>query len=759
MAQNTAKKKSSSLKGSTAAKKSVWRRYYKSGSISNLKHLNRGLYQNAAASAKLRAKLRRLAEKFSTVSANSVSRKDKPDYDNLIRRKSVPSKKIQSDGMGTHEPIRNAEEVSDDRNNSDTKVPQALNNTGYSETVYDDSQKVAVSDGRGSVLEKSDIRMKWQGAAKTDSETETSTANSSSLASTSVNSENATRVNVTRKRRFDVASNMIPTIPRPMGTGYDVMFQRPDAGMERPPEINAPDGYIPAEEGGRRISRNERYSKVGRDPPVWVPVEPILGEAGEPILREPVNKDSMPEEPYEPIPPLAKNDMGFRNGKAVSEPERILAAANRTARAHSVRRRPEAKEGGPTQLGKIASPLELKWIHAAETAASADGISTKSLPPPPAPSPPQRNKTAQKSVVSHLPSFNKNRTELNLHHQRGVKLQTQSIETSKLKAADNDDDCAPSSWKNIQLIQDSSSGGYFILQARTRNNCSHLDVDKSEKRNGSGSSADVNVKLDKNGQQEHSSGPAKVYGNLPAGDTDKIGWMLFGLDGKQADSTHQPSNGINVGENNFPKSPVNPKDTISGQIQPKHGLSEAKDLSDLVRYYVVGHNQQEETAEDSASKHEMSLSIEEDRTVDKERIDLVSNPADKSAVSILSGTYKTVEDVNWKSFPAWRDTDDAAEKGVRVLDQSKLGQGERESGSQLNDGKLSPESGEISAAHTTPEAVPAVVLAAFHGNTGSHVTSISGQSITWGTTDFLFFKLSSKQDCIHLWPRSVEDTV
>jgi len=69
--------------------------------------------------------------------------------------------------------------------------------------------------------------------------------------------------------------------------------------------------------------------------------------------------------------------------------------------------------------------------------------------------------------------------------------------------------------------------------------------------------------------------------------------------------------------------------------------------------------------------------------------------------------------------------------GFQIVDRSEL-ERQRGIGSQNDDGKVPQQNAGIPPAYTTPSVERVVVPAAFHTNTGSRNSSVSGQSVTWG---------------------------
>jgi len=683
----------------------------------------------------MRAKLQKLADKHSTAAASSINAINKPDYHNPTRPgpggdlepKSSTYWKSLHDEVGYYEPISDA--VSGNRNETGTKVA-ALDNATYSETVHDDAVEKSAGDGQQSisgVTEESIVRVKWQDDAASN---ETGSRNDSA-AGASITGENKAEVNPTRKRRFDVASNEIPTFLR---GGEPV----PGNGYFRPEvenwDVNRLDTTGPANEGGRRISQNERYSKVGRDPPMWVPVEPIDGG---PFLREPASKDTTLEEPYEPIPPLAKNDIGVHGGahrkwksSGETEPD-VTSPVNRTGA--SVRRRPEAKEGGPPELGKIASPLEREWIQKAEVAAAVadsspnDTQSTSGVRHKETAGQPIRNQTAQKreGEVSHKSQSDEDRMPVN-HDQKG---------------------CAATSWKNVQLIQDAMTGGYYVIQAKVRSNCSATKLEKGQKHIRSDQDAVSKSEKDDTTRKTADQEPVQTSGKTLPEEYGEAGWMFFGMDEKldRGASKHSRDDGTaSSSTKDFEKDLASSTETNFEPIPLEAESSSVDDLADdLVRYYVIGKHPRVQTGYDSDTKDDVS-SLNGDMT-DQEQSDLLSNPGQEDEVSpdIIPSSYRTHDGAFWQPVPLpgqespWNvDSEDVMEGGFQIVERSELDP-QRGTESPNGDGKF-PQSTGIAPTSTTAEVEPVVAAAAFHSNTGSRVSSISGQSVTWGKTSCSF---------------------
>jgi len=688
----------------------------------------------------MRAKLQRLAQKYSTVSTDNMI--NKPDYgDNLAgsgSSDSAPKRSKYWKSMqvkdGHYEPISTAVEVSDTRNETGTKEA-ALNNVTYSETVHDSADENSVSDGQESdsgVTVESIIRKKWQENPKNETEPGTN-----SVAGISMTGKNKTKIDNIRKRRFDIALNEIPTFPH--GEPFPkldngMMFQKPGIQMENP-EINRLYGYSPWMEQGRRVSQNERYSKVGRDPPYWVPVEPI---GGEPVLREPVNKGTILEEPFEPIPPLSKKDIDIvstqQKSKSTSETEPDVVASLVKRTGESVRRRPEAKEGGPPELGKIASPLELEWIREAETSATTVGTSqngTETTPGFP------RNETADQRIQKDSEAIENNQTKQKSGLERSQKSQSND---EKTQINTDEKDCTTTSWKNVQLIQDALSGGYYVIQAKTRSNCSEEDeatFDKEQPQmNGDEEVFSVLQKEDII-RASFDQAPAETHDSTSTNESGEAGWMFFGTGGKMAKEPQQPVKHTGEGKprgisstKDFPQNLVNSKDVNFQRTQLEDETFPVDEFEeDLLKYYAIGADEQLQTGQDSAGKDEV-LNLDNGfgvHLVDQEETDLISNRGEESEIH-----HVDIRDgVIWHRGPEnpRKIGDDVLEGDFEIVDEAHLnlaGDGGTEKTTELNAG--------VPRDPTAAEPVPLVVPAAFHANSRSHIGSISGQTVTWGNT-------------------------
>jgi len=635
-------------------KKSVWRHgYYKSASIANFggNKEQAPMKSSHPAATKMRAKLRRLAHKHSTASANGINKAalennptrfgasringvrkvgyykvvsdkqnetetniashngvtNKPDYHNSsgsrVTRINIYNNTTQS-GSDNSKPEPKSlamywkslepkdevlgnysEPVSDVQNETETKVA-SLNNvtTTYWETVH--NEKSASSDGQKSPVSASEVT-EPSIIRTTSHDAETESGNSSETG------KNKLEVNSTRKRRFDIASNEIPTFSHPgeppplTGNGYG-----PEVEFYQNP--NRLDGTGLDGQDGRRVSQNERYSKVGRDPPVWAPVEPLevgqLPEVG-PFLREPVDKRTTHEEPYEPIPPLAEKDRKWKSSwkpELDVVPPKVTLSVNRTGSKNLGRRRPEAKEGGPRgpALGKIASPLEREWIEKAEIAAATNKTESTSGVQP-------NGSVTQK--IRNLPSGNWTAGKLRPEDNHKIRSSEDKLPANN----DQKDDCATSaSWKNVQLIQDVISGGYYVIQAKIRSNCSQEEQnnpDSLEKRqqNLIGRNRDekgnlANQALGKSGGVEESP---QTFGKILPQGVNQAGWMDFGRKSHQ-DSAHPsklPKDGSDL-------SSATNDDQERSSFQPIIPSETFPDIADdVLRYYVVGKRPQIES--------------------------------------------------------------------------------------------------------------------------------------------------------------------
>ena len=734
------------------SKKSLLRRYYKSGSIGHLQGLNKRHDQFHPAADRLRAKLQKLALKHSTAAASRINGINKPDYANPTGSGSGDSqpkrspywKSLPDEVVGrSYEPITIA--VSNSRNETETgtgTTVAALNNATYSETVHDEADESSASDGQESVFAVTDesiVRARWQDADPTNG---TGSRNDSE---STTGRSNSTEVNSTRKRRFDVASNDIPTFPRPeppllpTGSGF-----RPEAEIW---DVNRL-GREMAGGGGRRVSQNERYSKVGRDPPMWAPVEPL--QTGGPVLREPVDKGTIYEEPYEPIPPLAKNDAGadaHRKWKSTREPEPDMtsSAGNRTSA--SLRRRPEAKEGGPSaSLGKIASPLERKWIRKAEVA-SATAVVGTSPNGTESTSGVQRNESADaiRNVKSDE-SDASNDTKRTRHP--GKSREPQSTGEDVAVNRDEKEDCTATSWKNVQLIQDALTGGYYVLQTRVRGNCSKQDAAKKKTEEKLSRDQDDEVALksakeDDITRKTGDQGTAQTHASIHVS-TDKLGeagWMFSGADGKPDTDGRQLSKPSGAGYDSSPAANNSKEDSEFQQTQPPEGEVSPDLAANLLRYYVIGKRPRNGLDSDGKEDARDLNSDDGDRLPDQEQVDLISIPGgEEISPDILPTGYRTPEGgLFWQPFPIpgpespWNVANDGVKAGdFQVVERSEV-ELQRGTGFPNDDGKVW-QSTVIPADHTTPAVERVVVPAAYHAKTGSRISSISGQSVTWGET-------------------------
>jgi len=710
----------------TADKKSTWQRYYKSTSSSRSGDRNE---HHPSISAKTRAKLHRLARKFSTVSDNTVNGINKPDYGDLIRyeasyqaSRGSSSRKNQHDGVGYY--TSNSTAVGD-QNETVTKSA-ALNNVTYSETVYDNTKEMSFGDGQRlvfGVTEESTVGTKRQETPKTKTET-----NHGSVAAPVMTNENSTRMNITRTHRFEVDSNAIPTFPRVEPTARTVQKPEVLAVNSKVNKLNKV--YRLAKEGGRRISKNERYSKVGREPPFWVPVEPIQVE---PFLREPAEKDNTFEEPYEPIPPLAKYDIGYQNWKPDSKTEPGVTVPVNISQV-TVGRRPEAKEGGASQLGKIASPLEQEWIHKAEVAAVDGDTSLNETGFQP------NHSAAQPNELIRTES-----SEFTVNNHTEQKLQqeddnVQSLEEI-LQVNHGENDCATTSWKNVQLVQD-ALGGFYVIQEKTRANCSEEKAAKpTVGQEHISINEDISLKPEKHDltrsttEQVHSTEPDQTDNTSPVkvGEAD---WMYFDVDGNLSKDvphhpTKDPSQSKSESSKDFSRHLLNPTDITDRHIQLPGDSSAVSDFTDdLVRYYVIQQHPRLQKGQESGMKDDIA-SFTTDHLQDEEQTDLASNRK-----VVLASDRQNPDAVLWQRFPItgregpWANAGDLVENGFKIADQSEMDL-QHDDGSPKSTGKPSPNT-EFPQRHTTPETVRAVVPAAFHLQNGRHTTSISGQSITWG---------------------------
>ena len=715
-----------SAKSST--NKSVWRRYHKVGSISDIKDWNK----RHPAAAKMRAKLQRLAHKYSSVSVNSINTINKPDYDNLTGSGSIDlSQKIPSYWKSLRDEVGYSEQmkVSDNRNET-TTMKAALSNVTYSETVHDITDGNSVSDGQESVFVvtgESAVREKGRETPKNETRSTNKTAGE-----IPTNGNNSTKVDTIRKRRFDVAANEIPTFPLtqpPARTGSGMIFQNPGIAMENM-HMYQPGGYSARKGIGRHISQNERYSKVGRDPPFWVPVEPIEGA---PVLREPAHKDMIVEEPYEPIPPLAKNDRTHHSWKP--EPD-VTSSVNRTTA--SVRRRPEAKEGGPSQLGKIASPLEREWIRAAEVAtATVAGAASQNVTVPTSGfhrKETENQPTGHVRKVSHSrsKSITTNQTEQKPKLGKSGKSQSNE-ETAEANISDRND-CSAASWRNVRLIQDALTGGFYVIQAKTRTNCAEQDETKpDEKQKQINRNEDVTLKSEKHDTtgQAHS---AETHGRTSADEVAEAGWMFFGQGGQLVkDRSKHPSEDKlhdSSSSKDFRQDPTaSSKDTDSQQVQLEAETSPVDQFGgDAMKYFVVGKHPQ--TGQDSTWKDAIASLNKDDDNDNAVDQDLISNP-ESPRVIVHS---KTLDGVLWQPLPLPEHEnlqnveDDIVETDSWVMQRANW----NASGTLENTDGHQQTPGIRPADVTTSEKVRPVAPAAFRANTRRRVSAISGQSVTWG---------------------------
>lgn len=634
-----------------------------------------------APSTKMRAKLRRLANKYSTVASasglNNINKPGKAKTNPDVPDRSTYWKNLP-EGTGYYEPISELEEVTGNRNES---VFVATNNSAYSETVHDESTAAtSVSDGPKSTIGITDRSTTLTADWQEDSNNETVPANKSVTETSVTGSENKAKSDVSRKRRFDVGSNEIPTFPvePPPGKTHFTMYQ-PAVGAENW-NINRLAGYDSGLEGQRRISQNERYSKVGRDPPLWVPVEPIEGQ---PVLREPANKATKLE-PYEPIPPLARNDKGWYR-KTETEPVTVNGTAV------SVRRRPEAKEGGPpqapTELGKITSALEREWIRdAGVTRVSFRNVteSNRALQP---------NITADKPIPKVLHGLFKsvvdNRTGTDLRTKGNDKPRSneETIETNSNHTTKN---CVPASWRNVRLIQDALSGGYYVIQAKTGGNCTgHNQANPAREQKQTTKEENAATKPEKQHisttifNQEQRSIPRGPGSSLTADISSSTH-----PNGKLVDNAinfpEHPHDGKSI-DKSFSKDsrrdPASSADSSSGPITPEADTdSDNQFAANLMKYYLAGRHPQARADQDSISK-DAALGLNSDYRdllVNQEETDLNLDLEEDAMIppdilpSIQDGDF-------WHSLPPpdqrgipWNmeNVDDVMEEGFQIVDRS-----------------------------------------------------------------------------------------
>ena len=699
------------------AKKSSsgWPRHYKSGSISKFIGRHDGRQTST--------KLHRLALKSATFSDLAVNGINKPDYKDLVRSEARQQASARSaywksvhDGVVDYKLNISAVAAAGDRYETSTEAA-ALNNVTYSETVHD-STEMLLGDGQTTVFgvtEESTVGTKRQETPKTETET-----NDGSVANASMANENSTKVDISPKRHFEVESNAIPTFPRVESTVRTA--QKPERRADKSEKV-----YRLAKEGGPRISRNEIHSKVGRDPPFWVPVEPLPTE---PFLREPNEKHIEFEEPYEPIPPLAKNDIGNQNWIPDSKTEpSVTSPVNVT-----VRQRPEAKEGGTSQLRKIASPLEQEWLRKAQvkdmisdTQRNSDGGL-------------HRNITTTTGQPADLTPTAVSRFSVNNHTERKLQRDHDDVQTDdrKLRVNPAVNDCATTSWKNVQLVQDTLNGGFYVIQRQVRGNCSkerapHPDKGreqiginefatlKPEKHDLSRSTVEQPRGVETSHSDDDSTSPEKVL---------EAGWMFFDQDGNLAKGTHHHQDkdpgDVKLGDLSSTKDVS--QDLVNAtdhqiQTSPVNEFAE-----DLVRHRLIKqHPEVEKVQERDSAMKEETMSLTAGYLLDKEQTDVTS----ERKVLPESSRQTPAGAVPWPPFPISSqesNADDLIESGFRVVGQTQLGR-HQDDGTR----KSLEDSAELHQGHTTPETLREVhVPAAFHADTAGHTASISRQSITWG---------------------------
>ena len=651
----------------------------------------------------MRAKLQRLAEKYSVVSANNVNAINKRrNYGKLVRYSPRSSTDLYAKSSTTRNRNRvdyfesksNAEEVSDDRNGKETTVTSPESTT-YSETVHDQR---SLSDGQAPISEittkQSTIRTKWQHESpKNEAGNKSdSLAGVSSTKTDIIVNELAT---FSRTEPAETAKNDAATIRKPGKT-------------EENRKVNQPNVYSDAakEGGGRRISQNERYSKVGRDPPFWVPMEPIHGE---PFLREPVHKDADLEEPYEPIPPLAETDIGndgtYRNRKSTSKTE-LDAKLLVSTTAASVRRRPEAKEGGgASELGKIASPLERKWIRQAEVAAAVVD-SSRNVTDPTSGLYHNNNGTTvpgRKSPAVPVESTTENETEKKLRVEGRQELQPNDKKPAVNHGGGKD--CAKAPWKNFQLIRDASSGGYYAVPVSSQVECSDQEeaTPDVERKQVDADKSTVTRKTEKQDAVMITGKPAdspqpnskQTHRNTLPEETGKAGWTLFGQTGNMSTypSGSSPDN-LPALKNQQRDSEIRADSIISQEIPVEGDLSPVQHFDEEpAQYYIIG---QVRTEKDLAGKDD----IVDLRTIyDDHSSGLFSNSeqeAENPLFKLPSGRQPSTGRVLWRPFapaaPAGNPRnpgnpgDDVTEGDFRPVDQSEVnGRVDAESSTRAND--------------------------------------------------------------------------
>ena len=688
-----------------AKKSATWQRHYKSGSVG--KFID-GRNEDHGVSAKTRAKLHRLAQKFAT-SDNSVNGINKADYKDLVRSEArYQAVSRSSYWKGLHDGF------DDDQYKTSTKAAAPYNVT-YSETVHDSSETL-LGDGQTSVFgvtEKSAVGIKKQEILKTKTET-----NDDSVPDVSAINKNSTKVEIAPQRHFEVESNAIPTFPDVESTARTV--QKPKVGAHNLEKV-----YRLAKEGGPRISRNEIHSKVGRDPPFWVPVEPLRQE---PFLREPDEKHIAFEEPYEPIPPLAKNDISHQNWIQDSETKPSVSSPVNVSQV-TVRQRPEAKEGGALQLEKIASPLEQKWIRKAHMAHRISESSTDNTQP--------NSGDFYRNITMDQPS----KFTIHNHTERKFQHDYDDVRTTKNKphAIPIESNCATTSWNNVQLVQDTLNGGYYVIQEQVHANCSKQNAANSDKGQ---EQVSINEHLTLKPEQHDRSIVEQSRSSIEPGQTDdsgtsplkvrEAGWMYFDLDGNltkdirhhQVKDPSESKPGVISSIRDVSQYLLNDTDhmiQLSGDSSPVNDFTE-----DLVRYYLT---KEHPKGQDSRVVKEEITNLMTDHLLNKDQTDISSERN-----IVLTSRNQTPSAVLGPPVPTSGQeslyTDDVIGSGFPIADQTKISSWQ-EDRSAKSRGK-STQNSELPEGQTRPDTVQAVVPAAFHADSGNQIASISGQSITWG---------------------------
>jgi len=289
--------------------------------------------------------------------------------------------------------------------------------------------------------------------------------------------------------------------------------------------------------------------------------------------------------------------------------------------------------------------------------------------------------------------------------------------------------CSAASWKNVRLIQDALTGGFYMIQAKTSANCSDRDEEGLGHISGD---VDASVKTEKHDaakDQTRSVEPAETNESLSADKSGQSGWMLLDLDGKLTkegeNSSEQPTDSkpadVTFVED-FQQDLPDSKD-VDSQAIPVDTETEATE--ELVRYYVIGQHSRTGTGQTSPAENEIAMLDYADYLAEQKETDLVSNSEQGTKIE------QTQEGIFWHPFPLSEQKDNAWDIDDQNAEDSFQDR-PRGTGSPERAGRLPENAAGSLPHHTTPEPVRAVLPAAYHASTIRRFGSITGQSVTWG---------------------------